>query len=49
MTRWIKEPPALGEIIVKLAALNARLTRMEAARRLQVLAKIKALSEKQRP
>jgi hypothetical protein len=46
--KWNKQPPALGEILIKLASLNARLMRMEAVKRLQALAKIKALAEKQK-
>jgi hypothetical protein len=37
--RWAKGRPALGEVIVKLLALRARLDRIEAGRRLQAIEK----------
>jgi hypothetical protein len=48
MTEWNKQSPALGEIIARLASISARLMRLEAARRLQVLVQIKQLSGKRR-
>ena len=37
--RWSKARPALGEVIVRLLALKARLDRVEAGRRLQAIEK----------
>jgi hypothetical protein len=37
--RWTAARPALGEVIVRLLALRARLDRIEARRRLQAIEK----------
>lgn len=37
--RWTTARPALGEVIVKLLALKARLDRIEAGRRLRAIEK----------
>lgn len=37
--RWATARPALGEIVVRLLAIKARLDRIEAGRRLQVIEK----------
>lgn len=37
--RWSKGRPALGEILVRLLSLKARMDRLEAARRMSAIAK----------
>lgn len=36
---WSKKRPALGEILVRLLSLRARMDRLEAARRMAAIAK----------
>lgn len=37
--RWSKGQPALGEILIRLLSLRARMDRLEAARRITAIAK----------
>lgn len=37
--RWSKDRPALGQVLVRLLSLKARLDRLEAARRMAAIAK----------
>lgn len=36
---WSKRPPALGEVLIRLLSLRARMDRLEAARRMVAIAK----------
>lgn len=44
--KWSKRPPSIGEVLIHLLSLSARMNRLEAMRRMAVIAKtIRLLKE----